>query len=111
MTRVSKKLDCHIPMNAIISEDKGKNDVDVDQDWEDLEDWKTSELPVSIINKWTDVPQCPPPPTKVVPLPPQTSLSARSLYALNGSLSDSTDSFPVQAQLNSLKDFNSTFHF
>ena len=31
MTRVSKKLDCHIPMNAIISEDKGENDVDVDQ--------------------------------------------------------------------------------
>ena len=98
-------------------EEEFLNDVDVDQDWEDLEDWKTSELPVSIINKWTDVPQCPPPPTKVVPnhinrpLPPQTSLSARSLYALNGSLSDSTESFPVQAQLNSLKDFNSTFHF
>ena len=31
MTRVSKKLDCHIPMNAIISEDTGENDVDVDQ--------------------------------------------------------------------------------
>ena len=88
------------------------NDVDVDQDWEDLEDWNNSSLPVSIINKWTDVPQCPPPPTKVVPLPPQiSSLSARSLYALNGSLSDSTESLPVQAKFNSLKDFKSTFHF
>ena len=31
MTRVSEKLDWYIPMNAITSEDKGENDVDVDQ--------------------------------------------------------------------------------
>ena len=31
MARVSEKLDWYIPMNAITSEDKGENDVDVDQ--------------------------------------------------------------------------------
>ena len=91
-------------------EEEFLDDLDVEHDWEDLEEWNTSELPVSIINnRWTGVPQCPPPPPQVVPnhltrpLPPRTSsLSARSLYALNGSLSDSTESLPVQAKLNSL---------
>ena len=31
MARVSEKLDWYIPMNAITSEDKGENGVDVDQ--------------------------------------------------------------------------------
>ena len=89
------------------------DDLDVDQDWEDVEDWKTSEVPVSIITQWSGVPQCPPPPPPLAvsnhinsPRPPRSSyLSARSLYGLNGSLSDSTESLPVMVKekLNSLE--------
>ena len=78
------------------------DDLDVEQDWEDVEDWKSSSLPVSVITKWTGVAQCPPPPP--LALPPRTSyLSARSLYGLNGSLSDSSESLPLQAKFFSLK--------
>ena len=106
--------------NAVVEEEEEEeeefiDDLDVDQDWEDVEEWNKPEVPVSIINKWTGagVPEYPPPPPLTLTLPPRTSyLSARSLYGMSGSLSDSTESLPVQAKLNSLKkNFNLAFHF
>ena len=95
--------------NAVVEEEEEEeeefiDDLDVDQDWEDVEEWNKPEVPVSIINKWTGagVPEYPPPPPLTLTLPPRTSyLSARSLYGMSGSLSDSTESLPVQAKLNS----------
>ena len=98
--------------NAIVEEEEEEegeefiDDLDVEQDWEDLEDWNPSELPVSIINQWPGVPRvAPPPPNDInLALPSRTSyLSARSLYGMNGSLTDSSESLPVQAKLNSSK--------
>ena len=67
-------------------EEEFVDDYDGDNDWEDLEDWNNSSLPVSVINSG-----CPPPP----PTPPRRLSARNNLYGLNGSLSDSTESLPV----------------
>ena len=98
---------------------------DEDDEWEDLEEWKV-EPPtmnhfegISTSNKWNTLPACPPkpkpklpsnhlpqrPPTPPNPYQPGYSrthncISAyNNAYGLNGSLSESSESVPVQPPL------------
>ena len=91
-----------------------------DDDWEDIEDWKTETSAhnnISTSNKWNTLPTCPPKPkmnsnnfNQRPSTPPnlygfhptpnplnQNCVSAyNNAYGLNGSLSESSESVPVQ---------------
>ena len=41
------------------------DDYDEDDDWEDLEDWRPAEPSISVSDKWSSLPHCPPPPRPV----------------------------------------------
>ena len=41
------------------------DDYEDEEDWEDLEDWRTADPPISVSNKWSNLPYCPPPPRHI----------------------------------------------
>ena len=98
--------------NEDILTDSQESD-DEDDDWEDMEDWKmdppflNNSVSISTSNKWNTLPTCPPKPVSASSLPhhkPPTHhmrnhncISAlNNAYGLNGSLSESSESVPVQ---------------
>ena len=93
--------------------DEDDMDREYDDDWEDMEEWGTSDPPISVSSRWSTLPpQCPPPPWSVPNhvnhvahvRPPTPSFAFNHLYGVNdhggdhGSLSDSTESLPAPAR-------------
>ena len=97
----------------MLDNDDDDEEENEDDDWEDLEEWGTSDPPISISSRWSSLPHCPPPPALHLPLnninhinhvsarPPTPSHAFNHVYGVDHdhydhhSLSDSTESLPA----------------